>query len=187
MTLAQIYKLALRQLDEDIEDISEYVELFRQYSNEGCYIVMNDYYKPCMELRMSSDDGGRVYLNAMDVHHVISCVDAYGRTHPCAASPDGMYVNVGVPDIELIMMCQMLPRQMISDQDEPPFPKENHFVLVDYICYRHLITGNAAKQARARVFHDNFLLGCRRIRPQGAGSVRTMCNLYAASSIHARR
>ena len=35
MTLAQIMTLALRQLDEDIQDLSEYEDVFRVYANIG--------------------------------------------------------------------------------------------------------------------------------------------------------
>lgn len=187
MTLAQIYKLALRQLDMDIEDVAEYVELFRQYANEGNQIVVNNYWRPCEEMRLHSDEDGRVWLYGMDVHHVICVMDAYGRTLPFRTAPDGTYISVGEKNMELSLTCQKMARQMTDDNEEPPFPNENHFALVDYICYRQLVSGNAAKQSRARVFYDAFLLGCRRIVPQNTGSVKQMHGLYAASHIRARR
>ena len=46
MTLANIMKLALRQLDEAAEDIAEYDELFRSYANMGYMIALRLFLKP---------------------------------------------------------------------------------------------------------------------------------------------
>ena len=46
MTLGQIMRLALRQLDEDPADIAEYAELFRMWANQGYQIILGQYYKP---------------------------------------------------------------------------------------------------------------------------------------------
>ena len=46
MTLAQIMKLALRQLDEDTEDVGEYEELFKVYANTGYAIAVRSYLRP---------------------------------------------------------------------------------------------------------------------------------------------
>ena len=35
MTLVQIMRLALRQLDEDVADLAEYRDLFVAYANQG--------------------------------------------------------------------------------------------------------------------------------------------------------
>ena len=42
MKLAQIVKLALLQLDEDLEDSVEYDELFKMYANQGYSIAFRD-------------------------------------------------------------------------------------------------------------------------------------------------
>ena len=39
MTLAEIMRLALRQLDEDAAEIAEYAELFRMWANQGYQII----------------------------------------------------------------------------------------------------------------------------------------------------
>ena len=46
MTLSQIIAQALRQLDEDAEDVSEYEERFRVYANMGYDIAVREYLKP---------------------------------------------------------------------------------------------------------------------------------------------
>ena len=43
MTLSQIIAQALRQLDEDAEDVSEYEERFRVYANMGYDIAVREY------------------------------------------------------------------------------------------------------------------------------------------------
>ena len=40
MTLAEIMRLALRQLDEDPADISEFADLFRSYANLGYKLLV---------------------------------------------------------------------------------------------------------------------------------------------------
>ena len=41
MTLAEIMRLALRQLDEDPADISDFSDLFRSYANIGYKIAVS--------------------------------------------------------------------------------------------------------------------------------------------------
>lgn len=187
MTLAQIMKLALRQLDEDIEDISDYAELFRAYANMGNQIIMRQYYQPREVMMLRSDDEGRVYIDGMDIDRVLTLTDAYGRTWPFEMAADGSYLRVPVSKTDLSAVCLVRPARLTADMDEPRFPEDAHHALVDYICYRHLMTGNAAKQSRAQVFHASFLQTAQGLQPKAAGSVTRMRNLYAASSIHAKR
>ena len=56
MTVSQIMKLALRQLDEDAEDISEYDDLFKTYLNSGYAIAVRGYLRP-REMRVLLTDG----------------------------------------------------------------------------------------------------------------------------------
>ena len=46
MTLVQIMRLALRQLDEDVADLAEYRDLFVAYANQGYQIALTQYVKP---------------------------------------------------------------------------------------------------------------------------------------------
>lgn len=45
MTLAQIMRFALLQLDEDPADIDEYADLFRMYANDGYTELIEQYAK----------------------------------------------------------------------------------------------------------------------------------------------
>ena len=65
--------------------------------------------------------------------------------------------------------------------DEPLLPEYAQPALADYICYRHLSSGNLAKQSRAEFFRQSFYQQMRTINPQGAGSVTRMQNLYAVT------
>lgn len=187
MTLAQIMKLALRQLDEDIEDISEHDELFRAYANMGNQIIMKSYYQPREIVMLRSDENGRLYYAGMGIRRVLSLTDAYGRTHPFRVSPDAEFLEVAAADTEMSAVCEMEVKRLVRDDDEPDFPEEEHFALADYICYRKLSAGNAAKQSRAQFFYASFMQAAQRLRPQADGRVTGMRNLYAASSIHAKR
>ena len=185
MTLAQIMKLALRQLDEDIEDISDHDELFRAYANMGNQIIMRQFYQPREVMMMRSDDEGCIFIDGMDIERVLTLTDAYGRTWPFEAAADGSYLRVPVSRTELSAVCLVRPIRLTQDMDEPQFPEYAHHALVDYICYRCLMNGNAAKQGRAQMYHASFLQTAQQLMPQG--SVTRMRNLYAASSIHAKR
>ena len=59
MTLANIMKLALRQLDEAAEDIAEYDELFRSYANMGYMIALRLFLRPRETFELTTDDQGR--------------------------------------------------------------------------------------------------------------------------------
>ncbi|MEI3413646.1 MAG: hypothetical protein V8Q88_00480 [Christensenellales bacterium] len=63
-------------------------------------------------------------------------------------------------------------------QDEPQLPEYAHAALADYICYRHLSSGNLAKQSRAQFYQTSFYQAMQRIRPEGMGSVTRFRNLY---------
>ena len=66
-------------------------------------------------------------------------------------------------------------------------PAYAHAALSDYICYRHLSSGNLAKQSRAQFYQNSFYQEMNRIRPQGMGSVTRMRNLYEATDVRYRR
>lgn len=122
MVLAQIIRLALRQLDEDAADAAEYEEMFTLYANAGYQIMMKQY----------------------------------------------MHEKEDIP--------------MLSAGDTPRLPETAHAALADYICYRHLMTGSLAKQARAEAFHQSFLAQSRMLRPKN-GEAGVMHGLYTATDI----
>ena len=187
MTLGQIMTLALRQLDEDPEDISEFDDLFRVYANQGYQIAVDEYVKPKEWREMRSDDTGSIYLDS-DVRRVSLLQEkTSGKEHRnflFALSPDGAKLETGMPDKEFIGMCEVATRDMDQESDEPTrLPAQAHAALADYICYRHLSNGNMAKQSKAQFYQTQFYQAMQRLRPQGMGSVRGFTNLYAATDI----
>lgn len=62
MTLSQLIAHALRQLDEDAEDVSEYEESFKVYANMGYDIAVREYLKPRrIFIRMWTRKGTRLF------------------------------------------------------------------------------------------------------------------------------
>lgn len=186
MKLAQIIKLALRQLDEDLEDAADYDELFKMYANQGHVIAYEDFYKPREYRTYESDEFGRIEKMPTD-GKVLGLWDENKQSVFYDLTPDGKYMITGRPEAEFSAYVELTAPELIHGDDEPGFPEKAHSGLVDYICYRHLISGNMAKQQRAQIFYNEFLRAMHRITPQGDGSVTRMRNVYVASDIRNNR
>lgn len=186
MTLAEMMRLALRQLDEDPADISEFSDLFRQYANEGYSIAVRRYYKPKDTLTLRTDAEGEAYIGEQGIVQLVSLTDEYGRHIPYTLSPDGTSIKTDARDAHLTAVAEIEPDAMQDDGDTPILPEHTHMALVDYICYRYLMNGNAAKQGRASAYYGQFTRTMNEIRPQGSGSVTRFRNLYAVSDIRRR-
>lgn len=188
MTLAQIMKLALRQLDEDPEDISEYDDLFRVYANQGYKIATSEYVRPRDTREMRSDEDGIIYLDG-DVRAIIEIRrkldgDRLQRNVMYDMLPTGDAIRTAYPDTKYLAVCEIDAPEMEAESDEPVYlPAEAHSALADYICFRHLSNGNMAKQSKAQFYQTQFYQAMQRVRPQGFGSVRNMQNLYIATDI----
>ena len=187
MTLAEIMRLALRQLDEDPADIAEYAELFRMWANQGYQIIQQQYFKPRETLTLRTNEKGYAHIAGMNIVHIISLRDKEGREVRYARSADGQALETGVRDAALTAICEMQAMMLENDTDEPRFPEHAHSMLVDYICYKHLMRGNLAKQNRAQAFRTEFYQQAQQLKPQGGGSVTSMKGLYAASDIRYTR
>ena len=183
MTLAQIMKLALCQLDEDPADIDEYRELFTLYANDGYHILLSEYYKPVTTLTVTTDEGGNAPIEGMGILRVTSAKDEAGHEVAARLTPDGAALKTGRPDTQLVLTCEVERPLLERIEDEPELPEHAQSALVDYICFRHLSTGNLAKQSRAQAFQNSFYAAARRLKPQGRGSVTRMKNLYAVTDI----
>ena len=183
MTLAQIMKLALCQLDEDPADIEDYKERFMMYANDGYHILLSEYYKPVTTLTVTTDENGYASIWGMGILRVISAKDEDGHEVTARLTPDGAALETGRPDTQLVLTCEVERPQLERIEDEPELPEHAHSALVDYICFRHLSTGNLAKQSRAQAFQSSFYTAARRLKPQGRGSVTRMKNLYAMTDI----
>ncbi|MBQ2991129.1 MAG: hypothetical protein IJD60_07545 [Clostridia bacterium] len=184
MTLAEIMRLALRQLDEDPADISEFADLFRNYANLGYQILVSQYYKPKDTIMLSTNEKGEAYIDGLGIDSIISLTDDYGTAVGYIMSSDGSSIKTPRQDAHLKAVCVVEYPMMQEDTEEPRIPEYAHYALVDYICFRYLSIGNAAKQSRAMLFYQQFERTARTIKPQGSGSVKRMRNLYSASSIH---
>ena len=168
MTLAGIMKLAMKQLDEAVEDISEYDELFRSYANMGYMIALRLFLKPRETFRLESDGSGRADIRALPIGRVVEVRDKQGKALAF--------------DIEAVfLLCEVEYPAMAADTDEPNMPEYAHPALADYICYRHLSSGSLAKQSRAKFFESSFYQQMRAMKPQGAGSVTRLRHLYEAT------
>ena len=186
MTLAEIMRLALRQLDEDPADIGEFADLFRVYANEGYRIAVSKHYRPREVMTLRTDEKGVAYIEGMDIVRVVSLKGEYGQTVYWQLSHDGTMLETAVRDSEITAVCEVAYPALSSDMEEPRIPEYAHHALSDYICYRHLMSGNAAKQSRAMAFYQQFNRTMQEVSPQGAGSTTRFRNLYAATNIGRR-
>lgn len=186
MKLAEIMQLALRQLDEDPADISEYDDLFRRYADEGYQIVMRDHYKPREETVLFTDEDGKAYIDGMDIVRVISLKTQDGRDVWYNLSVDGGTLYTREKEKELNAVVEKECGMLLKDDDVPAYPQWAHSALADYICYRHLSAGNMGKQQRAQFYLNQFYQTIRRIRPQGMGSVTRFRNLYTVTDVRYR-
>ena len=187
MTLASIMKLALRQLDEAAEDIAEYDELFKSYANMGYMIALRLYLRPRETFELVTDAQGRADISDLPITRVVEARDAQGRPVRFSLSADGMALETGKRDEAISALCEVEWAALEENSDEPRLPRYAHPALADYICYRHLSSGNLAKQSRAEFFRQSFYQQMRTLMPQGAGSVTRMRNLYAVTDARYRR
>ena len=183
MTLAEIMRLALRQLDEDPADISEFADLFRNYANLGYKLLVSRYYKPKDTVTLLTDDKGMACIEGMDIDYIVSLCDSRDCNIHFHISADGAWIETPRKNADLTAVCVIEFPPMREDTESPRIPEHAHQALVDYVCYRHLMNGNAAKQSRAMMYYQMFEQTARTIKPQGSGSVTRMRNLYTATDI----
>ena len=188
MTLAQIMTLALRQLDEDPADIAEYEDLFAMYANEGHRIAVMEYFKPRMLNQLKSNELGLISILGTGIARVVEVmrVREDGRMEsniPFRLDASGTFIETPYRDVKMGVLAEMEPPALEKEDAEPMLPEAAHSALVDYICYRHLLNGNMAKQQRAQQYLQAFYAAMRRLTPQGYGSVRREINLYSATDI----
>jgi len=189
MTLAQIMMLALRQLDEDPADISDFRDLFVEYVNEGYQRAVNDYLKPRREFRIIPDDHGDALIDGLNIRSIVSARSEDPNFYPkeilLDVTPDGRSVHIhnkllwGQPII-ITAVVEFPP--LAKDTDEPMIPQSAHLGLVDYVCYRYKSTGNLAKQSQAQPYLSQYMTAMLTIKRDGSGSVTKRKNLYEATS-----
>ena len=186
MTLAQIMRMALVMLGEDAADMDEYADAFRLYANEGYAELVQQYAKPRETFVLAADERGFVPTDGLDILRVVGVwrtKDGRREALPFEPAPDGAGVSVPVHDEDVELLCEVTRPPLEEDTDEPCLPPSAHGALINYICYRHLLTGNLAKQSRAQAFRSLYYQQAAALRPQGMGSVRRMRGLYDATDI----
>ena len=181
MTLANIMKLALRQLDEAAEDIAEYDELFRSYANMGYMIALRLFLKPRETFELTTDAQGRADISALPVMRVVEMRNAQGRPVRFSLSADGRTIETKEKDAAVQALCEVEWPALEADTDEPRLPQYAHPALADYICYRHLSSGNLAKQSRAQHFRNEFYAQMQRLSPRPSGGVTGYRNFYTVT------
>lgn len=187
MTLANIMKLALKQLDEAAEDIAEYDELFRSYANMGYMIAIRLFLKPRETFVLTTDEEGRAEIRAFPIRRVVGAKNAQGREIGFALAADGTAIETSERETEISVLCEVEREPLREATDEPQMPQYAHTALADYICYRHLSSGSLSKQSRAEFFRQSFYQQMRALTYEGEGSVTRMKNLYAVTDARYRR
>ena len=187
MTLANIMKLALSQLDEAPEDITEYDELFRSYANMGYMIAIRLFYKPRETFVLTTDGKGSVPLGTLPIRRVVGVKNAQGKSVCFQLAADGLSIETNEKEKALYVLCEVEREALQKATDEPQLPDFAHAALADYICYRHLSSGNLSKQSRAEFFRESFYQQMRALGYEGQGSVTRTKNLYAVTDARYRR
>lgn len=185
MTLVQIMRMALRQLDEDPADLSEYDDMLRLYANEGYRLILTDYLKPREWLTLRVDEHGLCDIWGTGILRVVR-VEYRHREVPFELTEHGKALrvmdNVG-EEHDVYALCEMVYPPMVADTDEPRLPESAAAALVDYMCYRMLMNGNLAKQSRAQGYLSSFSNQVRRIQPDGFRSVTRFKGLYEETAL----
>ena len=186
MTLAQIMRLALRQLDEDPADIDDFRDLFIEYCNEGYQRAVNDYLKPRREYQLTTDEHGNAYIEGLSIRSIISAkLEESGREVLSDLTSDGKQIHVHDRiywEKPILVLCVVELPPLVKDDDEPQIPPSTHLGLVDYICYRYKSTGNLAKQSQAQPYLSQYMTAMLTIKRDASGSVTHKKNLYQATS-----
>lgn len=183
MKLAEIMQLALRQLDEDPADVSDYDDLFRRYANEGYQVVMRHHYKRRKMIQIETDEHGAADVSELGIVRVIELHGKRPGGVWFGLSLDGTQIFTRERNAVLDAMVETEIEPLCKDADEPQFPAWAHPCLADYICYRHLSAGNAAKQQKAQFWYRSFYETMSHLRPVGQGSVTRPRNLYTVTDI----
>lgn len=187
MTLANIMKLAMRQLDEAPEDIAEYEELFKSYANMGYMIAIRMFYRPRENFVLTTDGKGRAEICALPIRRVVGVTDENGRAVCFDLTADGLAIQTGEKEKALRVLGEVDRDALKNATDEPMLPEYAHAALADYICYRHLSSGSLGKQSRAEFFRQSFYQQMRALNYEGEGSVTRMKNLYAVTDARYKR
>ena len=158
---------------------------------------MREFLKPRETRPLRANRRGLASIEGMDIARVVRVWDEKGRERAFEVTPDGGHIRlVGAPQdgdarrhgegAALQALCEVRYAPLMQGTDEPRLPPSAQAALADYICFRHLSSGNLAKQNRARFFEDSFYRAMRAMRQDGYGSVTRSRNLYAVTDARYR-
>lgn len=188
MTLGQIMTLALRQLDEDAQDIGEYEDAFRVYANIGYGIAVREFLNPKEWFSLCTDEKGMADIPGERIVRVVETRDGEsGRELTHRLTTDGKRLLFREKNRRIGALCEVDYPELKKETDEPMLPESVHYALADYICYRHLSNGSLAKQSKAEFFLTSFYAAMKMLSPQGMGAVRDYKNLYVVTDIRYAR
>ena len=188
MTLGQIMTLALRQLDEDAQDLGEYEDAFRVYANIGYGIAVREFLNPKEWFTLHTDERGEAEIPSERIVRVVSAKgEESGREIAARLTQDGKRLMLREKETDVEALCEVSYPQLARETDEPMLPESVHHAIADYICYRHLSSGSLAKQARAQFFLTSFYAAMKTLRPQGMGAARDYKNLYVVTDVRYAR
>ena len=153
----------------------------------GYMIALRLFLRPRETFELTTDAQGRADISALPIMRVVDMRNAQGRPVRFSLSADGGTIETEEKNANIRALCEVEWPALEADTDEPRLPQYAHPALADYICYRHLSSGNLAKQSRAEFFRQSFYQQMRTINPQGAGSVTHLRNLYAVTDARYRR
>ena len=156
MTLSQILRLALRQLDEAPEDAGDYDDLFKSYANIGYDIAVREYLKPRERRTLYARCGGALRIDDEDVERVARLWDCEGRERAFAPGADGRSVEVfGPAPCEgegMLALCEVRYPPMERETDEPRLPPSAQAALAE-------LAGEDASAATIDAVFENFCVG----------------------------
>ncbi|MBE5798329.1 MAG: hypothetical protein E7321_00050 [Clostridiales bacterium] len=183
MNVSAILHHVMLELDEDPADINDYDQKFMMYLNMGYQLILRQHYKPRETYLSQADERGMVNLSGYDIDCVVQMQDEDGRiVHFRAdAQGDGVY-HTTARDEDVVVVCQVTYPPLSGELDVPRIPEHVHYALVQYICYKHLSSGNLAKQSRAQYYKQSFYEMMSMLKPVGTGSVTTYTNFYSATN-----
>lgn len=182
MNVNSIFKHALLEMDEDPADISDYDEKFKMYLNMGYQLIVRKYYKPRETVVVRTDKEGYLNLYGYNVEEIVAMQTVDGRPVTYEVHPDGRneyQTSARGQKVAVVYVTSYPP--LVDELDEPNLPEHVHYALVNYICYKHLSSGNLAKQSRAQYYLQSFYEAMGMLKPTGSGSVKTYTNFYAAT------
>ena len=145
-----------------VEQFATFAALGLQYYSVR-FVNLGDGVKNVMAL--TTDELGCAEISGLFIARVVEVRDEQGRSARFVMGGDGRTLHTGAAGQTVRVLCEIECPPMAKGLDEPMLPEYVHPALADYICYRHLSSGNLAKQSRAEFFRQSFYQQMRAMTP----------------------